>query len=550
MSPALNALLDAVLRTPDGAEARPARFAVVLRPTQDPVSLEAAMASELAPLGARVGALSNLDPRVLVIELPGCVFIPDDRAAFSAAYALADHFGVENAEPDLPTPFFPEAQPSTDRMDPARESFDNFPPGCWAPEQAGLADDWALHALRIPDAWAFSALKRRPQQGAGVVVAQPDTGVTRHAELAGVSTVRGHDILDGDDDPTDPLDYGGNPGHGTGTASVLISPATGRVTGTAPQARHMPIRTIESVIRVTQVAVAQAIDWAVEHGAQVITLSLGGIPSFSLHRALRRAVVADVIVLAAAGNCVRTVVWPARYDDCIAVAGTDSKDAAWRGSCRGSAVDISAPGENVYRARIASGSPPGNEVGQGQGTSFAVALTAGIAALWLAHHGRANLVAAARARDETVQAMFRRLLRATARRPAGWDGFEMGAGIADARALLEADFDLGRDRETLEVPADPAARSAVTVMSLAMETVGADAAVDDGLDWHRFGPELANAMLRRQAAGPVRAGDESAAALPSLSGQLEGAIANSVLRQGLGLDDGARSEVGVAAELT
>jgi subtilisin family serine protease len=69
-------------------------------------------------------------------------------------------------------------------------------------------------------------------------------------------------------------------------------------------------------------------------------MSLGGIPAFSLHRALRRAVQADVIVLAAAGNCEGTVVWPARYDNCIAVV----RDAPWRGSCHGAAVDISAPG--------------------------------------------------------------------------------------------------------------------------------------------------------------------------------------------------------------
>ena len=84
-------------------------------------------------------------------------------------------------------------------------------------------------------------------------------------------------------------------------------------------------------------------------------MSLGGVPSFSLHRAIRRAVAADVIVLAAAGNCVGLVVWPARYDDCIAVAGTDSTDRPWRGTSHGSAVDVSAPGQNVIRAQVTRG---------------------------------------------------------------------------------------------------------------------------------------------------------------------------------------------------
>src|SRR4029079_17396095 len=134
--------------------------------------------------------------------------------------------------------------------------------------------------------------------------------------------------------------------------------------------------------------VARAIDWAIQEGAQVVTMSLGGIPASALHRAIKRAVEADLIVLAAAGNCVRVVVWPARYDECIAVAATNSAEQPWPGTSRGAPVDISAPGQNVYRAVV----PPGgatdaDTVAQGQGTSFAVALTAGVAAMWVAHHG-------------------------------------------------------------------------------------------------------------------------------------------------------------------
>jgi serine protease len=72
---------------------------------------------------------------------------------------------------------------------------------------------------------------------------------------------------------------------------------------------------------------------------------------------LKRAVEADVIVLAAAGNCVEFVVWPARYEDCIAVAGTSAADQPWQGSCRGPDVAISAPGQNVYRATISLEAP-------------------------------------------------------------------------------------------------------------------------------------------------------------------------------------------------
>jgi len=195
-------------------------------------------------------------------------------------------------------------------------------------------------------------------------------------------------------------------------------------------------------------------------------------------------------VLAAAGNCVSVVVWPARYDDCIAVAAVNSSGEPWRGTCRGAAVDISAPGENVFRASAGAES-----VTQGQGTSFAVALTAGVAALWLAHHGRTNLIEAAQSRGETLQTMFRRLLRATARRPNGWNSSKMGAGIVDARALLEADLSLQPPPELALQPDSDEDWGRISVESLVLETLGEEVRAP-GLDWPKFGPEIANALLR------------------------------------------------------
>ena len=206
--------------------------------------------------------------------------------------------------------------------------------------------------MHVPAAWVFSEQNGRPSRGEDIIVAQPDTGITPHVELVGVAFVPGFDVIDDDNDPTDPLTEPGNPGHGTGTASVLVVAGSYIVTGSAPKARLMPIRTIESVVRIRQITVARAIDWAIQEGAHVVTMSLGGIPASALHRAISRAVEADMIVLAAAGNCVRLVVWPARYDECIAVAATNAADQPWPGTCRGEPVDISAPGQNVYRAVV------------------------------------------------------------------------------------------------------------------------------------------------------------------------------------------------------
>ena len=537
MTPPATLLLSALPPRDPGGRDLPARYALVLRLEQSAREVAAQVRAEMAEFDPLVTPISPTDHGALVLELPTRT-LQDAAfpAAFAAGYALADEFRLRTAEPDLPTPFFPEEDTSD-----ARAAI-RFPPGCWV-DPENLPPRWALDRLNVPAAWAFSTAQGRPGRGLGVVIAQPDTGVVAHAELDGVVRVGGWDVLDHDPDPTDPLD-GLNPGHGTGTASVVVSPESRVVAGSAPAASHMPIRTVTTVVQVTQVAVAEAIGHAVDSGAHVITMSLGGLPAAVLERAVRRAVAADVIVLAAAGNCVRTVVWPARYAECVAVAGTNAADGMWRGTCRGPAVDIAAPGQNVLKAEVATGTA----VGQGQGTSYAVALIAGVAALWLAHHGRADLLAAARARGETLQDMFLRLLQATARRPAGWDSGEMGAGIADARALLAADLDAGRVRRAAP-PLGPAAEPGSTVTALVAETAGAEAADDPDLDWVRYGPELAAALLEQQLAAPGRgvAAGESGPAVP-VSGELARAVRNVRLRDHLGLDDGAGLEVEEAAQ--
>lgn len=525
--PAASAALAAALE-PDAAARLPATFSLAARDEAGRATLAQRLAADLAPLAPSLRPLSGLDRGILLLAFPGRGFARPE-AAFAAAQALVEEYGLAVAEPDLPTAFFPETDPPDDRF--RREGLDNFPPGCWAPEQPELRNDprWALRQLRAPEAWSLSQETGRPSGGQDVLVAQIDTGLAAHAELEGLVRVPGHDFVDDDADSTDPLDYSGNPGHGTGTGSVVAAPGHRTLCGSAPLARLMPVRAIESVIRLSQVPVAEAVDFAVAQGAQVITMSLGGLPSISLGRAVSRAVASDVVVVAAAGNCVGEVVFPARYGACIAVAGTDWQDRPWRGSSRGGAVAIAAPAENVYRARVSAPGAPGTEFGQGQGTSFAVALVAGVAALWLAHHGRAEVIAAARAGGETVQDLFRRLLRATARRPDGWDGLDMGAGVVDAAALLGADLRLGRDRrEAPALSAQPGVAGAAAVRSLLVGVYGEEGD-PPGLDWSRHGAELAYHALRsrlRRARGPQA---EAPMAPAELSTPLRRALADKAL---------------------
>ena len=310
----------------------------------------------------------------------------------------------------------------------------------------GTDFEWSLRKANVLEAWRLFGAQ---PPGAGVQVGHPDTGYTLHPELAEPSRLlitEGFDFDDDDPDPQDDLNDGflDNPGHGTGTGSVILSgvgPASGGagpfVSGVAPHAQLIPIRTTESVVLISMRGLRQAVDHATTHGAQVISISLGGpVPGFGTRRAIQRALDAGTIVLAAAGNEVGFVVFPAAFDEVIAVAASNVRDQPWSGSSRGPAVDITAPGESVWRARTARESDGQLRftVERGNGTSFAVATTAGVAALWVSFHGWTNLVR--RYGAGNIARVFKQLLQATCRTPRGWDTSEYGPGIVDARKLL------------------------------------------------------------------------------------------------------------------
>jgi subtilisin family serine protease len=414
------ALRDAVRRSLDpDARGRPWRIARLFDP--DPTGAEAEAGRFLTVEGA--------------VEVSPAYAL--NRVAFDRARQLAAASGFR-VEPDLPTTIYDRR--ALDRVAPAFPRDGSSPASSAA--AASLPKGWALEAIKAPAAWALPAPAGGLVNGQGVLVGHPDTGYTRHPEMvlgAMLDLTRDRDVISGDDDALDPLDEGffgrGNPGHGTQTASVIASRGTGSVTGVARRATILPIRTITSVVQVFDGDVARAIDHARRSGCHVISMSLGGVGFRGLQAAVRLAVADGLIVLAAAGNEVGFVVAPANYPECIAVAATGPDDEPWDASSRGPEVAISAPGDAVWTARTrGSASRPTYDVRQGSGTSFAVAHVAGAAALWLAFRGRDALVRAYG--KPAIQGVFRRLLQRTARRPAGWDAGNFGAGVLNAEALL------------------------------------------------------------------------------------------------------------------
>src|SRR5690606_17703491 len=96
------------------------------------------------------------------------------------------------------------------------------------------------------------------------------------------------------------------------------------------------LRIADSVVLLRTSQFAQALEYAVDQRVDVVTMSMGGLPSRVWREAVDRAYLAGVCVVAAAGNNVknlptRHVVYPARYRRVIAVCGVMADNRPYTG---------------------------------------------------------------------------------------------------------------------------------------------------------------------------------------------------------------------------
>ncbi|MBE9215942.1 S8/S53 family peptidase [Plectonema cf. radiosum LEGE 06105] len=311
---------------------------------------------------------------------------------------------------------------------------------------------WTLKELRVFEAWQKYFPDSNKLPGHGIIIAHPDTGYTQHPEIVdNLLLEEGYDFVDSDRDQRDPLEKSdteliNNPGHGTSTASVIISPPGAQanygngkyVTGVAPGAKLVPLRVSYSVVLLSNRNLAQAIEYAADKGFHIISISLGaGFYNKRLRSAIVYAQKRGVIIIAASGTWIPFVVFPAAYDEVIAVSASTINRKIWVGASRGRKVDVSAPGDNIWYARTVK--EKGNlihRIDRGQGTSFSAPLVAGVAALWLSYHGRDKLIQ--RYGAEKIPFIFNQLLRETCDTPVNWKPNRYGAGIVNAEKLLAA----------------------------------------------------------------------------------------------------------------
>ena len=284
------------------------------------------------------------------------------------------------------------------------------------------------HADAVRDAqWHLTYLDiakvQRITEGDGVVVALVDSGVNgNHPDLVG-NVLPGISVL-----PEHPGNgWEDTDVHGTAMAGLIVGhgrQSTG-VLGIAPRTRLLPVQVDSGTQLGGADVIAAGIDAAVQHGARVVSVSLG-VPggSVELRSAVERAQRADVVIVASVGNRPEslTMDWPARYDGVVAVAAVDRNGNHPEFSISGPQVTISAPGVDIETTG------QGNGTGIGTGTSDATAIVAGVIALIRSKYP--NLSA--------TEVIHR--LTATAR-DAGTPGRdpEYGYGIVNPYAALTAD---------------------------------------------------------------------------------------------------------------
>ena len=180
------------------------------------------------------------------------------------------------------------------------------------------------------------------RDGTGVKVCIVDSGIdTSHPDLSGINLVAWRDFVGNQDSAYD------DQGHGTSMAGILVG--NGYIEGVAPNVDLVVAKALSENGSGEDSTVADAIDWCVDQGVQIISLSLGGAPGLipfnpfsgrDSSDAANDAIDLGIVVIAAAGNDGGPdddgdVAHPSSERLVISVGGTTQTGEHWSGSSTG-----------------------------------------------------------------------------------------------------------------------------------------------------------------------------------------------------------------------
>uniref|UniRef100_UPI002631E952 S8 family peptidase n=2 Tax=Anoxybacillus TaxID=150247 RepID=UPI002631E952 len=233
---------------------------------------------------------------------------------------------------------------------------------------------YALTLLNIDKALKLAGNHR-------VTVAVIDTGMdTKHPELKG-RVLPAYNAINPAGAPIKDV-------HGTHVAGIIGANANNGVGahGVNPNVTILPIDVFGGSWGASDYTIAQGILYAIEKGAKVINMSLGGyFSSPILEEAVKQAIDAGITVVAAAGNEATDMYSiPASYEGVISVGATDHKNKLAEFSNYGPSVDLVAPGVDVYSPIYDYAK--GSSFAELSGTSMAAPVVAGVASLLLSKY--------------------------------------------------------------------------------------------------------------------------------------------------------------------
>jgi len=229
------------------------------------------------------------------------------------------------------------------------------PDAAAGPDDPDYSDQWGPACVQLDRAWERVGFLHTEARLAIV-----DSGIDLdHPDLAPhVLVAEGWDFVN---ERATAEDDNGHGTHCAGIAAAVIDNGVG-VAGVI-NGKLIPVKVLDHSGAGWWSDVAAGVDWAVEHGADVISMSLGGGRDRTVERALQRAADAGVLIFAAAGNHGNSSkVYPASFTEAIGVGALAScgRIALYSGRgfgdhTRSGNVEIVAPGSNIYSTYLDGG---------------------------------------------------------------------------------------------------------------------------------------------------------------------------------------------------